>query len=72
MVTVYEIWVISKYSWKALEYDLYASNRGDAFCSQVLAKDFSNIHLTQNWQFKAKSIVQLWLGETIALDGCST
>ena len=40
------------YSWKALKYDLYASNRGDAFCCPVSAKDFSDIQLTQNCQFK--------------------
>jgi hypothetical protein len=57
---------------KARKCDLYASNRGDASCSLVSVMGFSETHLTQNYQFKAQSIVQLWLSVAITLDGCST
>ena len=57
---------------KTRKCDVYASNREDALCRLVPVKGSSKTHLTQNYQFKVLSIVQLWLSVPIALDGCST
>jgi hypothetical protein len=56
---------------KARKCELYACNRGDAPYSLVSVMGFSETHLTQNCQFKAQSIVQLWLSVAITLDGYS-
>jgi hypothetical protein len=53
LVIVYEIWVISRYSWKASKCDLYASTRGNAYNSLVLEKNLSETHLAHNCKFKA-------------------
>jgi hypothetical protein len=52
-VTVYEIWVISKLSWKGTEVWLICFNQRGAFYSLVSVKDLNGTHFTQNCQFKA-------------------
>jgi hypothetical protein len=51
--TIYEIWVISRYSWKALEFDLYAPIKGDIFDSLVSVLDLDKTYFAQNCHFKA-------------------
>jgi hypothetical protein len=46
LVTVYEIWVVSRYPCKAMEFDLYAPTRGDALDNLVLVKS-----LDENMKF---------------------
>jgi hypothetical protein len=53
LVTVYEIWVASRYPWKAMEFNSYAPTRGDALDNLVLVKSLDETYSTQNCQFKA-------------------
>jgi hypothetical protein len=43
-----------------MEFDLYASTRDDVLGNLVLVKSLDETYSTQNCQFKAKFIVQLW------------
>jgi hypothetical protein len=45
-----------------MELDLYAPTSGDALSNLVLVKSLDVTYSTQNCQFKAQTIVQLWLG----------
>ena len=47
------MWVVSRYSLKAQEFDLYVSIRGDALGSIVSVKDLGETYFAQNYQFKA-------------------
>jgi hypothetical protein len=55
-----------------MKFDLYAPTRGDVFDNLLLVKSLDETHSMQNYQFKALSIVQLWLSVVYALGGYST